>query len=93
MRTIEFTNRFKKDFRRVLAGPLAERIGLEFDAVVAKLANDEVLPPKYADHALVGDWQDHRDCHIRPDLVLIYRKVANDSLVLARIGSHSELGF
>ncbi len=39
-----------------------------------------------------GEWSDHRDCHIRPDLVLIYRKPDNDSLELVRLGSHSELG-
>jgi mRNA interferase YafQ len=41
---------------------------------------------------LTGEWQDHRDCHIKPDLVLIYRKPDADSLQLIRLGSHSELG-
>jgi mRNA interferase YafQ len=44
------------------------------------------------DHPLSGEWSDHRDCHIRPDLVLIYRKPDDDSLELVRLGSHSELG-
>lgn len=51
---------------------------------------DEVLPPNLSDHLLTGDWKGYRDCHIKPDLVLIYRKT-EDALVLARIGSHSEL--
>lgn len=38
-----------------------------------------------------GDWKDHRDCHIRPDLVLIYRKPDVEALELVRLGSHSEL--
>ncbi len=38
-----------------------------------------------------GDWKDHRDCHIKPDLVLIYRKPDDESLELVRPGSHSEL--
>ena len=42
--------------------------------------------------ALAGEWHDHRDCHIRPDLILIYRKSGDDVLQLVRIGSHSELG-
>jgi len=57
------------------------------------LANDELLAEKYRDHTLRGDLINHRDCHIKPDLVLIYRKPATDSLQLVRLGSHSELGF
>jgi mRNA interferase YafQ len=56
------------------------------------LAADVPLPQRYVDHPLAGEWADHRDCHIRPDLVLIYRKPDPDSLELVRLGSHSELG-
>jgi len=45
------------------------------------------------DHPLSGVWRDYRDCHVRPDLILIYRKPDNESLELVRLGSHSELGF
>jgi hypothetical protein len=47
----------------------------------------------YFDHALSGEWRDFRDCHIRPDLILIYRKPDAENLELVRLGSHSELGF
>jgi len=57
------------------------------------LANDQPLAEKYRDHALSGDCKDHRDCHIKPDLVLIYRPPDADRLQLVRLGSHSELGF
>jgi mRNA interferase YafQ len=50
------------------------------------------LPRRYFDHPLGGEWNDHRDCHIRPDLILIYRKPDDQSLDLVRLGSHSELG-
>jgi len=60
--------------------------------VVERLAADQALPRRNVDHALSGDWNDHRDCHIRPDLILIYRKPDDDSLELVRLGSHSELG-
>jgi mRNA interferase YafQ len=60
-------------------------------AVVSLLAADAPLPERYRDHALTGDWKDHRDCHIRPDLVLIYRKPDAETLDLVRLGSHSEL--
>jgi mRNA interferase YafQ len=56
------------------------------------LANDHPLDAKYRDHAMIGEWKDHRDCHIKPDLVLIYRKPDDETLQLVRLGSHSELG-
>jgi mRNA interferase YafQ len=54
---------------------------------------DVPLPRRNFDHPLSGAWRDHRDCHVRPDLILIYRKPDNESLELVRLGSHSELGF
>ena len=60
--------------------------------VVNRLAADEPLPRRNVDHPLTGEWKDHRDCHVRPDLVLIYRLDGADSLELVRLGSHSELG-
>jgi len=55
------------------------------------LAADTPLPQRNLDHALSGEWSDHRECHIRPDLILIYRKPDDCSLQLVRLGSHSEL--
>ncbi|MGA9964633.1 MAG: type II toxin-antitoxin system YafQ family toxin [Terriglobales bacterium] len=46
---------------------------------------------KTADHPLGGEWRDHRECHLKPDLLLIYRKPNADLLQLIRLGSHSEL--
>ena len=60
--------------------------------VLDMLAVDTPLPATYRDHPLTGDWDDHRDCHIRPDLVLIYRKPAANTLQLVPLGSHSDLG-
>ena len=51
------------------------------------------LELRHHDHALSGDWKDHRDCHVKPDLVLIYQKPDAATLRLVRLGSHSELGF
>jgi mRNA interferase YafQ len=56
------------------------------------LLKDEPLPRRYFDHPLGGEWSDYRDCHIRPDFILIYRKPDDASLELVRLGSHSELG-
>ncbi len=60
--------------------------------IVAMLADDKPLAARHHDHPLVGEWRDHRDCHIKPDLVLIYRKTDENTLDLVRLGSHSELG-
>ncbi len=91
MRTIEWSNQFKKDFKREQKGRYREVVGDDLFTVISMLANDEVLPKKYRDHALVGNWASFRDCHIKPDLILIYRKVNEVALQLARLGSHSEL--
>ena len=92
MRTIERTNQFKRDYKREAKGQHRTSLDNAFIEAVKLLANDMPLPEKYRDHALTGDWKDFRDCHIKPDLVLIYRKPDDEFLQLARIGSHSELG-
>ncbi len=53
---------------------------------------DEPLDRRYRDHALSGEWADFRDCHVKPDLVLIYQKPDAGTLRLVRIGSHAKLG-
>lgn len=93
MRIVSYTTRFKRDYRREKSGRHGKRLDDLLMEVVNMLAADTPLPPRNFDHALTGNWADHRDCHIRPDLVLIYRKPDDDSLELVRLGSHSELGF
>lgn len=61
-------------------------------SVLQLLVNNQPLAEQYYDHALSGDKIDHRDCHIKPDWVLIYRKPFRETLQLVRLGSHSELG-
>ena len=92
MRRIERTVQFRRDYRREAKGRYRAILEAEFIAVVTALAEDAALAPRHRDHALTGDWKDCRDCHLRPDLVLIYRKPDADSLQLVRLGSHSELG-
>jgi mRNA interferase YafQ len=60
--------------------------------VVNLPATDKPLPHRHVDHPLTGEWKDHRDCHIRPDPVLVYRLPDAETLELVRVGSHSQLG-
>ena len=92
MRRIEPTNSFKRDYKRELKGKHKTVLGGEFAELLQQLADDQPLAERHRDHALTGQWSDHRDCHIKPDLVLIYRKPDLETLQLVRIGSHSELG-
>jgi mRNA interferase YafQ len=59
--------------------------------VLDALVNDRPLGSRYHDHRLLGEWNDHRDCHVKPDLVLIYRKLGDEALLLVRLGSHAKL--
>ncbi len=72
MRTIKRTARFKRDLKREAGGQHRAARASEFVNIVEMLAMDEPLAERYRDHALTGRWKDHRDCHIKPDLVLIY---------------------
>ncbi len=92
MRTIRRTRAFKRDYKRENKGKHRKTLDNNLIRVVAMLAADEPLPQRHHDHSLAGEWKDHRDCHVRPDLVLIYRKPDSETLDLVRLGSHSELG-
>ena len=91
MRTISRTTRFKKDYKREAKGQHGATLDAALLAAVSLLAEDSPLPEKLRDHPLTGEWADHRDCHIKPDLLLIYRMLDEESLELVRLGSHSEL--
>jgi mRNA interferase YafQ len=88
MLKLEYSAQFKKDFKKIAKLPIPDVI--EVGHVIKQLLLGETLPEKYVEHLLIGNWQNYRDCHVKPDLVLIY-KVDTDALKLARIGSHSEL--
>jgi len=92
MRKIEYTNRFKKDYRKIKSGRYSRHVDDELRVVVPILLHDQTLPERYRDHFLSGNWKDHRDCHLKPDLVLIYKKSDDNTLTFVRIGSHSKLG-
>lgn len=88
MREIIETTQFKRDYRKIAASGRYSR--KDFLTVVELLALDKSLPAKFRDHSLVGEWKGYRECHIKPDWLLIYEKPDNE-LILVRTGSHSEL--
>lgn len=92
MRTIDRSGDFKRDYKRIKATPrYSKTIDALLQELLELLLNDAPLPLKNRDHALSGNWYGYRECHIKPDLLLIYSKPDDELLRLARLGSHSEL--
>lgn len=91
MRTIERSSAFKRDNQREAKGRHSATLDADLVPALLALANDDPLAPRHRDHDLSGDWQGYRECHVKPDLLLIYRKTDLETLRLARLGSHSEL--
>lgn len=83
------TAQFRKDYK------LAKKRGLKMEAlaeIITLLAKGEALPEKNRDHSLSGNWIGHRECHVLPDWLLIYRIEENVLvLTLTRTGTHSDL--
>ena len=91
MRAIERATAFKRDYKRELKGPYRNNLDALLKPVLLALAADATPDARLRDHELVGDWANYRECHLKPDLLLIYQKAGSDVLRLARLGSHSEL--
>ncbi len=87
MLKIELTNSIKRDLKKYKH---QKEVLLELQEVIKLLVKKKALPSKHRDHNLIGDWITHRECHVKNDLLLIY-KVEDGNLFLTRFGSHSEL--
>lgn len=88
MINIVYSNQFKKDFKKLRRLPLPDL--KKIFEVISNLEQEKNLDEKFKDHELSGNWSNFRECHIKPDLLLVYN-ASNNKLQLARIGSHSEL--
>jgi mRNA interferase YafQ len=89
MYEINPTSKYRRELRKMAKRGYDMAI---LDYVVTMLATGKSLPPKYKDHALVGNWNGYRECHIAPDWLLIYKIEANVLiLTLQRTGTHSDL--
>ena len=88
MLKIIYSSQFKKDFKKARKLPLSD-LKIIFE-VISILEQDDALDAKYKDHELIGNWSSFRECHIKPDLLLIYKRSLSE-LQLARIGTHSDI--
>jgi len=91
MRRIEITAQYRRDYKREKKGQHQKTLDALLNPVLQILAADAALEVRHQDHALTGQWKDFRDCHIKPDLVLLYQKPDSQTLRLVRLGSHAEL--
>ena len=80
------TGQFKRDLRKQYLLLISAEWAEVFDCLVS----DKPLPSKYRNHLLIGNYYDYSECHVKPDLLLIYQNKPNE-LKLVRLGSHSEL--
>ncbi|TLD94493.1 type II toxin-antitoxin system YafQ family toxin [Helicobacter jaachi] len=87
MRKIDIKNTFKKDYKQVLKQGWNEN---SIDEAIRQLANDDVLATSLRDHPLIGDYRDFRECHIKSDLVIVYKRTT-EILSLYRIGRHQDI--
>jgi len=87
MYTIFRTSRFKKDYKK-----LSQTDKAHLKAVVKTLSEGKALEDKYKDHKLIGNYLGCRECHLKPDMLLVYRiNQGNIELALVRVASHSDL--
>lgn len=89
MLSIRYSSRFKKDFKAIVNRGYDAKL---LEEVLNLLVQEKNLPQKYLDHPLAGNYSGHRECHITPDWLLIY-KIEKDILTLSltRTGTHSDL--
>ena len=91
MRTIERSIQFKKDYKKYFKSVYGSELDARLKKVIGHLLAEQPLPIKFRDHQLRANWKGYRDCHVFPDLVLIYQLQGGEVLRLVRLGSHSEL--
>lgn len=87
---IEYTRAFQKDYARELRGRYSKTVVQDLKKALAFLENEQLLPTGYKDHDAQGEWEDHRECHLKPNLLLVYQ-IVGSTLFLARLGSHTRI--
>lgn len=87
MLDLQYSSKFKKDYKTIIKRNYHLQL---LQDVLTILCNEQPLSPKYKDHTLSGNYEGHRECHITPDWLLIY-KIEHNILILTRTGTHSDL--
>ncbi len=89
MLDIRYSTKFKKDYKTIIKRGYNPQL---LENVLAMLSSEQSLPPQYKDHALSGNYKGHRECHLSPDWLLIYKIEQHIlTLTLTRTGTHSDL--
>jgi mRNA interferase YafQ len=88
-RACDYTRAFRKDWERLSHSGRYDLNHLKA-AMLLLIANDAPLGPEWLDHPLKGDWEDHRECHIGGDFLLIYH-LAGNTIIFVRAGTHTDL--
>jgi len=91
MREIDYSSQFERDYKRESKSPENKDLDKNLKLIIDFLSSDLSPPRKHQDHALKGEYVGTRECHVKPDLLLIYFKTDKTLLTLVRLGSHSEL--
>jgi len=91
LRSVKYTTQFSRDLKREGKSPKNREISLKLQSIIDLLCEDQDLPIRLHDHALIGEFIGWRELHVKPDLLLLYRKVGEEWLELLRLGSHSEI--
>jgi mRNA interferase YafQ len=91
MRAIELTRSFRRDYKRVMRNPRHRFLDPLLSSTMDLLAGDLELEERFHDHLLTGEFKNHRECHLKPDLLLLYLKPDDETVQFIRLGSHSEL--
>jgi len=82
-----YTNKFRKEYVLALKRGIKAK---EIDSVISALVKEEKLADKFRDHALVGNYQGYRECHIKNDYLLVYR-YEHGKIIFEKLGTHSDL--
>ncbi|OGO83308.1 MAG: addiction module toxin RelE [Clostridiales bacterium GWC2_40_7] len=86
---MRYSSKFKKDFKTIVKRGYDVKL---LEEVLELLCEEQNLPHKYLDHVLTGNYTGHRECHITPDWLLVYKIEKNIlTLSLTRTGTHSDL--
>ena len=93
LRVSDRTKAFVKDWTRLTHSGRFDMKRLK-EVMLALIANDAPLGPEWLDHALVGEWADHRECHVGGDFLLIYQLHGSgekEQVIFVRAGTHADL--